>query len=204
MGVIATTDADVAGSRTELRVRSAALACIARGGLGATTVDDIAREAGVSRATTYRLFPGGKETIVDAVVGQEVRRFFDDLAVELARHDDAEALLVAGVGRALRFLAGHAPLRSVLRHEPDLLVPLAANDRLGPVLDAAAAFAVPFLRPHVADGPDADRRAFEVAELIARLVLVYALQPSPSLDPDDDASVARFVRRHLLPALTAR
>jgi len=203
MGAIATTDAGPRLGATERRIRAAALACIARDGLGATTVDDVAREAGVSRATTYRLFPGGKDTIVDAVVGDEVQRFFADLAVELDAHDDAESLLVAGVGRALRFLGGHAALRSVLRHEPDLLVPLAANDRLGPVLDAAAAFAAPHLRDHVADGPDADRRAFEVAELIARLVLVYALQPSPSLDPGDDASVARFVRRHLLPALTA-
>jgi len=203
MGAIATTDAPAGIGSTERRVRAAALACIGRDGLGATTVDDIAREAGVSRATTYRLFPGGKDTIVDAVVGQEVRRFFADLALELARHDDAEGLLVSGVGRALRFLTEHGALRAVLRHEPDLLVPLASNDRLGPVLDAAAAFAAPYLRPHVAPGPDADQRAFEVAELIARVVLVYALQPSPSLDPSDDGSVARFVRRHLLPALTA-
>lgn len=200
MGAIATTDAPLAASTTDLRIRDAALACIARDGLTGTTVDDIAREAGVSRATTYRLFPGGKETIVDVVVGQEVCRFFADLAVELDRHADAEGLLVAGVGRSLRFLAGHAALRAVLEHEPGLLLPPVAAHRLGPVLDAAAAFAAPYLRPHVV-GPDADRRAVEVAELVVRLVLSYAMQPSAHLDPDDDASVARFVRAHVLPAL---
>lgn len=203
MGAITTADAPIAASTTELRIRDAALACIAADGLGATTVDDIARRAGVSRATTYRLFPGGKDTIVDAVVGQEVRRFFAALAVELEAHTDPEPLLVAGVGRALRFLTGHEALRAVLRHEPGVLMPPVATERLGPVLDAAAAFAAPYLRPHVADGPDADARALEVAELAVRLVLSYAVQPSEHLDPDDDASVSRFVHRHLLPALTA-
>lgn len=205
MGVIATTDADPGPasrpSAAERRVREAALDCIARRGLSATTVDDIARTAGVSRATTYRLFPGGKDTIVDAVVGQEVHRFFADLGVELAGHDDPEAMLVAGVGRSLRFLTGHAALGAVLQHEPDLLVTPMATKRLGPVLDAAAAFATPHLR-RFTTGPDADRRAAEVADLVVRLVLSYAMQPSAHLDPHDDASVARFVRAHLLPSLS--
>ena len=40
------------------RIRDAALVCIGRFGLAKTTVDDIAREAGCSRATLYRYFDG--------------------------------------------------------------------------------------------------------------------------------------------------
>jgi len=203
MGAIASTDARPGATRTERRIVDAALTCIARDGLGGTTVDDIAREAGVSRATTYRLFPGGRETIVDAVVGQEVQRFFADLAVELDRHDDLEALVTAGVARSLRFLASHAALHAVLEREPVLLAPAVASHRLGVALDASAAFAAPYLRRHLADGPDADRRALELAELVVRLVLSYAAQPSTHLDPTDDASVARWVRACVLPALRA-
>jgi len=203
MGAIASTDARVGTTRTERRIVDAALACIARVGLGGTTVDDIAREAGVSRATTYRLFPGGRDTIVDAVVGQEVQRFFASLAVELDRHDDLEDLAIAGVGRALRFLAGHAALHAVLEREPVLLAPAVASHRLGVALDASSVFVAPYLRRHLADGPDADQRALELAELAVRLVLSYAAQPSPHLDPADDASVARWVRTHLLPVLRA-
>ena len=36
------------------RIRHAALVCVGRFGLAKTTVDDIAREAGCSRATLYR------------------------------------------------------------------------------------------------------------------------------------------------------
>ena len=208
MGTISTTDATglttPVAPATEERVRAAALACIARTGISRTTVDDIVREAGVSRATLYRAFPGGKDVLVQAVLGREVHRFFVELAGELARHDDPADLLVAGVGRALRFLTEHPALRAVLAHEPGLLLSQVPFHRLGPILDAAAAFAAPYLRPHVrADHPQPDDAASEVAELLVRVVLTYALEPSAHVDPTDDASLERFVHRHLLPALTA-
>lgn len=208
MGAISITDARSdrldATASTEERIRAGALACIARSGLTRTTLDDVARQAGVSRATIYRVFPGGKDTLVDAVLGREVRRFFATLAVELGRHHDAESLLVAGIGRALRFLDGHAALHAVLTNEPGLVLPQVAFHRLGPILDGAAAFAAPFLRPHVRpDAADPDEVATEVAELLVRVVLSYALQPSDRVDPYDEASIARLVRAHLLPALTA-
>lgn len=202
MGAIATADAGATtgASRTEDRIVDAAGACIARWGLTKTTVDDVAREAGTSRATTYRLFPGGRDAIVEALVGREVRRFFADLSSRLAPHEhDAEALLVAGIGSSLRFLTGHPGLRAVLAHEPGLLLPQIAFHRLGPVLAAAASHVAPHLRPHV-DGRD-DERALEVAELVVRVVLSHALTPGRHVDPDDEASVARLVRAHLLPAL---
>ena len=189
---------------TEERIRTAALACIARTGITRTTVDDVAREAGVSRATLYRAFPGGKDVLVEAVLGREVHRFFVELSAELARHHDAEGLLVAGVGSSLRFLTTHPALRAVLALEPGLLLSQVAFHRLGPILDAAAAFAAPYLRAHVrADHPDPHAAATEVAELLVRVVLTYALQPTRRVDPHDLATITRLVRQHLLPALTA-
>lgn len=208
MGTISTSDAPVVAApvspATEERIRAAALGCIARTGITRTTVDDVVRAAGVSRATLYRAFPGGKDVLIEAVLGREVHRFFVELADELVRHDAAEDLLVAGVGRALRFLTEHPALRTVLATEPGLLLSQVAFHRLGPILDAAAAFAAPFVRPHVRpDHPRPDDAATEVAELLVRVVLTYALEPSPHVDPSDDASITRLVRRHLLPALTA-
>ncbi|MGZ4705878.1 MAG: TetR/AcrR family transcriptional regulator, partial [Acidimicrobiales bacterium] len=46
------------------RILEAALRCVARWGLIKTTVDDVAREAGCSRATIYRAFPGGKQSVI--------------------------------------------------------------------------------------------------------------------------------------------
>lgn len=189
---------------TDERIRAAALVCIARTGINRTTVDDVVREAGVSRATLYRAFPGGKDVLVEAVLGREVHRFFVELSAELARHRTAQDLLVAGVGGALRFLTEHPALRAVLAHEPGLLLSQVAFHRLGPVLEAAAAFVAPHVRPHIrTDHPDPDAAATEVAELLVRVVLTYALEPSASVDPADTSSIDRLVRQHLLPALTA-
>lgn len=206
MGPISTTDAragTVVGTVDE-RIRAAALDCIADRGITRAAVDDMALAAGVSRATLYRAFPGGKDTLVEAVLGRELHRFFAELSRELGRHDRAEAVLVAGVGGSLRFLTSHPALSAVLEHEPELVLSQVAFHRLGPILDAAVGFAAPHLRPHVrADHHDADRAATEVADLLVRTVLTYALEPSPRVDPFDDASITRLVRRHLLPALAA-
>jgi AcrR family transcriptional regulator len=207
MGAISMADAsplEVVTGRTEERIRAAALECIGRHGVTRTTIEDVVHQAGVSRATIYRTFPGGKDTLVEAVLGRELRRFFAELSRELVRHDHAEGLLAAGVGSALRFLTTHPALRAVLANEPGLVLSRVAFHRLGPILDAAAAFAAPYLRPHVrSDHHDPDTAATEVAELLVRVVLTYALEPSAQVDPHDDDSIARLVRRHLLPALTA-
>lgn len=207
MGAISTTDAGrptALVGRSEERIRAAALDCFARHGITRTTVDDVAVAAGVSRATLYRVFPGGKDTLVEAVLGRELHRFFAELSRELARHGDAEPLLVAGVGASLRFLTTHPALSAVLVHEPELVLSQVAFHRLGPILDAAVAFAAPHLRPHVrSDQPDPDTAATEVADLLVRTVLTYALEPTDRVDPHDDASLTRLVRSHLLPALTA-
>ena len=59
-----------------VRIRDAALVCIGRFGLAKTTVDDIAREAGCSRATLYRYFDG-KPAILRAAVVAELDRVAD-------------------------------------------------------------------------------------------------------------------------------
>lgn len=44
----------------EARVVDALFDCVARWGMAKTTVEDVARSAGISRATVYRLFPGAR------------------------------------------------------------------------------------------------------------------------------------------------
>ena len=58
------TDERLAGQ--EQRIVDATTRCIARWGVAKTTLDDVAREASCSRATVYRLFPGGKDAVLEA------------------------------------------------------------------------------------------------------------------------------------------
>jgi AcrR family transcriptional regulator len=186
-----------ASASSEDRVRAAALACVARFGSTKTTLDDVARESGMSRATVYRLFPGGRETLFDAVVSAEIQRFSAILATELERHDDLEDLVGAALGTSMRFLLEHEALTTVIALEPGLLLPQLAFHRLDGVLGPSTAFVAPYLEPHLGSR----RRAVSATEHLVRVVLSYTLHPSERLDPHDDESIRSFVRHHVLPGV---
>jgi AcrR family transcriptional regulator len=183
----------------DTKVVDAALACFGRWGVAKTTLDDIAREAGCSRATVYRLFPGGKDVVIEAVAGRELDRFFTELAAELDRGaGDLESLLVTGITFTTRSIRAHEPLQFVLAHEPEVILPLVAFDRCDRVLDAAAAFCAPWLAPHL--GAEWAARA---GEWLTRMVLSYTLVPSDGFDLAREDDARRFVHCFVLPGLTA-
>src|SRR3954454_4612841 len=100
------------------RIRDAALVCIGRFGLAKTTVDDIAREAGCSRATLYRYFDG-KPDIVRSAVSAERDRIVA-LVVDAGRSAPTFAdAVVAVVVTAARELRSHDALQFLLAHEPE-------------------------------------------------------------------------------------
>ena len=182
----------------EQRIVDATLRCIARWGIGKTTLDDVAREASCSRATIYRLFPGGKDAVLEALTRTEVDRFFTGLAHTFDAADSLEDLLAAGMVFAARSLAGHQALQFVLAYEPEVVLPKVAFRQADRVLTAVSTFAAPYLAPHVGA-----EEAPRVAEWVARLVLTYTLAPANGVDVGDEASARRLVRTYVLPALVA-
>ena len=183
----------------ERRMVDAALRCIERWGLAKTSMDDIAREANVSRATVYRVFPGGKDRLVETVVQHELGRLFHEAESEARRAETLEDLVCVGVDVAMRTLTGHAALNYMVHHEPEAVLPLFAFHRLAPLLADIAELS----RPHLARFLPDDAIA-PAAELLARVVLSYSFSPSSGCaDPRDPRSIRRLVRTYLLPALTA-
>jgi AcrR family transcriptional regulator len=182
----------------ENRVVDATLRCIARWGLAKTTLDDVAREAGCSRATVYRAFPGGKDALFDAVVRRELIEFFERLRARLDAAESLEDLLVIGLAEASRALREHAALQFLMTYEPEVVLPNVAFHQLDRVLYGATEFAAPFLAPYLREG-----EAGHAAEWVARLVLSYTLCPSPELDLSRDDHARRLVTTFVLPGLTA-
>lgn len=185
-------------SSSRVRVVDAALRCIARWGLHKTTVDEVAREAGVSRATLYRLFPGGKDAVVAAVVETETARLFSDLGAAMGEARDLEGLLVAAVVGAARRLSSHAALAYLLEHEPGTVLPHLAFGGLDRLLGTAGSFAAPFLGRWL--GPDDAARAGEWA---ARIVLSYLSCPREGMDLTDPAAVRSLVATFVVPGIQA-
>jgi AcrR family transcriptional regulator len=186
----------VAAGSQEERILDAALVCIARWGLAKTGLDDVAREAGVSRATVYRAFPGGKDAVAEAVARSELARFFAAVDSRLAEAATLEDLLVAGMTEAATRIMGHGALRALLSFEPDIVLPRLAFDRMDQVLALCTSLAA----PHLARFVD-EETSGRVAEWATRVVLSYCSWPSVDVDLTDEASTRRLVRQLFLPAL---
>lgn len=185
----------MSAERAEVRDRilTATIEVVAGTGLAGLRMEEVARVAGVGRATLYRYFPGGKEQLVNEAITWEVGRFFRDLALEVADAPDLRGRLERGLMFAHRSMAGHEALATVLEadrgqflprlHETSPLVVAVVRDYLTPAVAAEQ------LRP----GVDVD----EAAEYLARMVLSFI--PSPGQwDLTDPAEVARLVDRQFL------
>ncbi|HLN43893.1 MAG TPA: helix-turn-helix domain-containing protein [Acidimicrobiales bacterium] len=188
--------ASATGAR--MRVVDGALSCIARQGVAKTTLDDVARAARYSRATVYRVFPGGKDAVLGAVVDTEVSSFFSALALRMGAATDVEDVLVAGMTEAATRVTEHRALRYLLEHEPELVLSQLAFARMDQVLAVTCAFTTPFLGRWL-DQAEARR----VAEWAARIVVSYLLCPADGVDLTDARQVRRLVRLFVLPGVHA-
>ncbi len=178
------------------RVLNGALACVARVGLGKTTLDDVAREAGCARATVYRCFPG-KQALFTAVL----RRELDVLgarAIDAASATDslAEAIVAVMLAGADTFHS-HAALGFVVEHEQEILAPQLSFERGSAVLRGAAALIAPAFTRFVEPA-----RAERLGEWVARLTLSYLLNPSEHVRLDDAERVRALVVDYVLPGVT--
>lgn len=79
------------------RLVDAAEVCFTRFGVAKTTLEDIATEAGVSRATVYRYFGGGRDEIILGVVLREGREFLASLDHRVQREQTLGDAIVEGV-----------------------------------------------------------------------------------------------------------
>lgn len=187
-------------SSTRDRILHATLACVGRLGMAKTTMEDIAREADLSRATLYRAFPGGRDEVLDAVVTWEVARFFARVSDAIHPDElDEATVLEQGLLAARDAFDHHELLQRLLRDEADQLVPSlltvmpmvvqALADWYRPRLEAAT------LRPGV--------DAAEAADLVARMALSYIATPG-RWDLADPREVRTLVRGHLLAGILNR
>jgi AcrR family transcriptional regulator len=166
-----------------------------RWGRSKTTVDDIAAEAGLSRATLYRLFPGGRDKLFEALRQRETEDFFVDLSRSLAGADSFEDLVVRAVTNATLALRDDEHLKLMLASEPGAVVHELTVDGLPVILRVATDFLTPWFAPHIGEDGSA-----ELAEHLSRLVLSHFLAPSERLDLADLDSARDFARRFVLPA----
>ncbi|MCX6511937.1 MAG: TetR/AcrR family transcriptional regulator [Actinobacteria bacterium] len=184
--------------QTRQEITDAGYRCIARWGVSRSTMSDLAREAGMSRATLYRYFPGGREALINQVIKDAVARFFEKLYDEVGESSSLEEVLERGLLSAHKAIENHDVLQSVLRNEPEALHP-AMDEAVALVQEQMVAFLVPFLESYgVASGVTIP----EAADFLARMLLSHMASPG-RWDLADPREVARLVRGELLAGVRA-
>ena len=196
-----------AGPPDELtsRVLDAALAEFTEFGLRRVSADDVARHAGISRATLYRRFPGGKSQLIQQVMARDMRRFLAEVDAAVSGLPSLEEQLVEGILVALRTARADPLLARLTVTEPDTLLPYLTTEA-GPVISAAAGYLAERYRRAQDDGlaPPGDPPVAPsaVAEIMVRLAISFYLAPESAHFTDEDAS--RLLLKRLVRSLLRR
>ncbi|MEZ5176897.1 MAG: TetR/AcrR family transcriptional regulator [Acidimicrobiales bacterium] len=179
------------------RILDAALALVARWGVGKTALADVAKEAGCSRATLYRAFPGGKQHRFTAMGLRELATYRQGVVDAIASADDLGEALTRGLVVATRLVRDHPAAQFVLEHEPGYLLPFLGFKQVDVVYRASATSVGPNLERFLP--PD---RARWAAEWATRLLISYLFNPDPELDLGVADDARHLVERYVLPALS--
>lgn len=182
---------------TAERIIAGALEQFEEAGIRRSSVEEIARRAGVSRITVYRRFPQ-KERLIETVVLREVNEFFARVEAAVAPLDSVEDRIVEGFAFTLAAARGHGLLTRLLRDEPEMLLPLLTIEG-GPLIATGRSFLAQQMLIARSDVPPADVEV--VAELVGRLVLSFLLTPESVAEVQSPRKAREFARRWIAPLM---
>lgn len=179
------------------RILDAALVLVARWGVAKTALADVAKEAGCSRATLYRTFPGGKQHLFAALVGRELDAYLDAVLDAVDRAEDLGMAVTGALVVASQRLGDHGAAQFVLRHEPGLLLPFLGFKRV----EVLYRFTADAVGPHLERFLPAERARW-LTEWASRLFVSYVLNPAPDVDLATETHTRSLVDRYLMPSFT--
>lgn len=180
-------------------VVTAALGCFVQYGIRRSSMDDIARAAGVSRMTVFRRFDS-KQRLIDIVIAREIRRGMAELDRGWEGGETLEQQLAQAMTFVVRFVRGHPLFDRLLHSEPETVLPLLTVDG-GPALALYRTLIAQRLRAEVEAGRAATADPELVAEVLARLAISLILTRDGVIAYDDPQSLAALARVALAPML---
>ncbi|WP_405136668.1 TetR/AcrR family transcriptional regulator [Nocardia sp. NBC_01388] len=191
-----------AGSATTDRddqVLDAALTVLARRGTREATMDEVAAESGVGRATLFRRF-GGKDQLFERALAREFARLLDTLAERFQTVTDPADQVVEAFAACLH-LMDHPLFATDDPHRRGELIQALGHGDPSPMSLAHKAF-----RANIAHAQatgtlppgDPDLQA----DALIHLALGYLAVPSLTIDLTDPAAVERLARTAIAPILT--
>ncbi|MGW0043652.1 TetR/AcrR family transcriptional regulator [Rhodococcus sp. NPDC003348] len=187
------------GDHTRTRLLDAAYEQFCRMGIQRSSMDEVAKRAGMSRITIYRKFET-KDALVDQVVLREFRRYFTRFLDDIAQARTAADRVVLGFVSSLRAIRSNPLIGGLIETEPALAGSVVGGD--GGTLAAVQQFVTGQLHREQRAGnvsPDLDTNL--VAEMMVRVSASFLTMPSRIIDLDDEAQLSMVARQFLVPML---
>lgn len=180
------------------RLLDAVECCFLRHGIRKTTVEDVAREAKVSRMTVYRVFKN-REELFQNVIFRHAQMFTRDMEAHLQKFASVDEQLLEGILYAMRELP-KGPLHSIF-FGPDAAVMTARFAITSSNLFALGRYLLePMLAPAQAQGRLREGVAIEqVQEWLVRVILSFFIVQTS--EEWNEAAMRHMVRSFILPSV---
>jgi AcrR family transcriptional regulator len=188
------TTAEGLATATGGRILDGAFEAVAAFGVTRLTMDDVARQAGLSRQSLYRYFDS-KDALIQALVYREEEAFLEGIRRAHEQHSRLEDAMREAILFCLRTAREHPLLDRLLASEPEVLLPFLTT-RGGGLL-ARARSVVEELAGRWDVAPELIHRTADVG---VRAIVSYVVTPTED-DPED---VARELARILVTAIEVR
>lgn len=180
---------------TDTALLEAARDCVASVGVRRTTVADVARRAGASRMTVYRLFPDA-HTLWSTLLTREIGEVITRAGTAAAHLATARERLVEMTVVALQRVASDPVVRRVLEVDPELLVPYIV-ERTGQSQRLAMAEFRRLLEEGMVDGSIRPVDVHVVAHCLQLVVGAFVVGARVTERESDPDSVVGELRRML-------
>jgi AcrR family transcriptional regulator len=187
---------------TRLRILDAAIACFTRYGNEKTTLNDVARVAGLARQTIYRYFPD-RAAVLEGVQDLEDRRLRADVELIAGQSTSFEEFLAALVEERSVTVSRYHTRQHLLDLDLGLVhsLHLSRDHNVGLIRELIAP-QLDLARVRGELLPDVDTA--QASEWVAiALSTVTTLTGAATFDVENSAEVGRFYARHICRGLVA-
>jgi AcrR family transcriptional regulator len=184
------------------RILEAARKVLVEHGLRRTSLNDIARAAGVSDATLYRRF-ANRDELLRTLVEREGRAFIARVDERIDAIEDPEEALVEAWLMFARSLREHDLVQRLLVTDPERILPLVTTEG-APALALGREYVLARARRAIAAGAEMTGEPEHIAEILTRIAQSLVLTPETTLPLDDERALSEFGHAVLAPLVFAR
>ena len=185
-------DADDESRPTQ--ILDAAMECFVQLGIARTSVQDVARMAGVSRGTIYRYF-SDRQILIDAAIEHGAQQYYRDAAEAMAKKATLAEQAGAFAEVVARTLIEHGTRNRLMTDDAELMRHIIAGSDA--TVRRTTQFFTPYVKAAKARGEVAsDLDVAAASEWLARIInSLSTVQSSPTFDVTNPKAVGRFVAR---------